>query len=204
MESLLKQSKARCISRRFDSIETHPRANRSSSDSLEPSLLFELDDSLSEDSKLVIDDILVHHVTRYHSAGGRKSTLNVNRIIALNVDSAYPNPSKRLQVYKAAPPSKDQRETGDLNMWYEVSISSAQVDTLLRQNTALELGNEADWTTERLLQLDAARVMYLPACEMLKQMDGVGSYNNNGIGREMPSEETKEKKESDPENYFFW
>ena len=67
-----------------------------------------------------------------------------------------------------------------LDAWYEISVSSARADELFEQNKWLELGEEASWTTESLSTANVAQAMYLPACEMIKKMDGVGYWNENG------------------------
>jgi len=80
-----------------------------------------------------------------------------------------------------APPERKPCEKPGLGYWFEVSISSPQLDSLLEQNETLELGEEAKWTPESLSNLGYGKSIYLQACEMLKQMDGIGQYNNNEV-----------------------
>ena len=83
--------------------------------------------------------------------------------------------------FKSSPVPADFRPCETLGQWFEVSISSAQLDIILQQNERLGLGEEARWTPQEVSDLDIAKSIYLPALEMLKQMDGVGQYNHNGI-----------------------
>ena len=72
-------------------------------------------------------------------------------------------------------------EPGQPPLWYEATVSSVNADTVLEMNKTLELGEEAAWTASELEKLDAAADVFLPALGMVKGMDGVGFYNNNGL-----------------------
>lgn len=88
-------------------------------------------------------------------------------------------------------------------LWHEVSISCPKADHILEQNKTLELGEETSWTPEKLSAVDALPSLYLPACEMVKQMDGVGFSNNN----EMPIQATPAPSLAEfqaPQEYYFW
>jgi hypothetical protein len=160
-----------------------------------------LDDSFFEKSKLVIDSILVHHVVKHKSTDkDATSILRISEVRALDVDSICPFLGSTFQIYKAESPPGNQNEPENLNIWYEASVSSAKAEELLKQNTTLELGDEAEWTPEKLEELDAASAMYIPACEMVKQMDGVGLHNDNGIDLQEASTEQA----CPPKPYVFW
>jgi hypothetical protein len=58
-------------------------------------------------------------------------------------------------------------------------MSSAQLNGILEQNEKLVLGEKT--TPEKLSELDIAKSIYLPALEILKQMDGIGQYNHNDL-----------------------
>lgn len=81
--------------------------------------------------------------------------------------------------------------------WYEVSISCPLISKALKINETLELGEEANWQPDEVSVL--AENLVRPACQMLKQMDGVGFYNNNGLKR---SDIAPLRPESPPE--VFW
>lgn len=165
-----------------------------------PCLYFELDNSF-EKSGLCIDSILVRHIAKYQSADSdANSILRISEVKALDVDSRCPYPGATFQIYKAEPPQEHLEEPGDLNIWHEASISNVKLNEQLKQNTILELGDEAVWTPEKLEELGAVTAMYLPACEMLKQMDGVGYYNDNAIN----VQETSASESSPPKPYIFW
>ena len=144
---------------------------------------------------------MVHHTSKYKSADkAANSFLSVSEIRALDVDCRCPFEGATFQIYKAESPPQRQNDSEGLNVWHEVNISSAKVDELLKQNTSLGLGDEAEWSPEMLNELDAANSICLPACEMLKQMDGVGIHNDNGVDfRELST-----SRSSPPKPFFFW
>lgn len=170
-----------------------------------PSLYFELNESFFDDSRLVIDSILVHHTTKYKSAGREEnSTLNISQIKGLDVDSRYPFAGAKFQIYRASSPPNDQKEPEHLDSWYEASISSIKADELLKQNNTLELGDEATWTAETLENMGAAKSIYLPACEMIKQMNGIGYHNDNGIDPQQLQGLMKKNQTPSPKEFKWW
>ena len=86
-------------------------------------------------------------------------------------------------------------------IWHEVSISCPDADKLFEQNKIVELGEEAPWDFEKLSNINAIQSLYIPACEMLKQMDGVGFYNDNGAEASSARNAQRFKKETP---YYFW
>lgn len=148
-----------------------------------------------------IQSILVHHTAKHKSTDkGANSVLSITEIRALDVDSRFPFPKAPFQIYKAEFPQAHRNGSKNFNIWHEASISSAKVNEQLKQNATLELGEETEWSPDSLEQLGAANDMCLPACEMLKQMDGVGIRNNNGI----LLQEVPVAKPASPKPYFFW
>jgi hypothetical protein len=133
-----------------------------------------LEDSLSE--KYELDGVRVHRISRYKSKD-QKSILEVRECRDLDVD-AVPVPGILRSAIAATSCMSERPCYEKLYTWYEATISSALVQEVLEANTQLELGEEADWG---LSGVKGAEAMYLPALEMLKVMDGVGSYNHNGV-----------------------
>lgn len=150
----------------------------------------------------MIDSILVHHIAKYKCTDSdATSILKVSKIMALDVDSMCPFQGANFQIYKAEPPSPGcQREPGALSMWHEASISSSKGNEELKRNTTTELGDEADWTLEKLDELGVVNDMCIPACEMISQMDGVGINNDNGA----EVQNTLVSEPSPPKPYVFW
>ncbi len=139
-------------------------------------LFFQLDEIMAKRFELA--GVRVHRITRYKS-NDAKSILKISNLHLLDIlmlsapDGLY---------FKLSPVPVDCKPCEKLGEWFEVSTSSAQLNGVLEQNEKLELGEEAKWTPEEVSDLDIAKSIYLPALEMLKQMDGVGQYNHNGIG----------------------
>lgn len=132
-----------------------------------------------DDGDFVIDGIRVHRISRYSSAD-HKSVLKVSEITELDVN-AIVDPTTDITVFKAIPSGILRPGCEKVDLWHEVSISSVDANKVFEQNKKLELGDEAGWTTEYLSKVHALEAMLLPACEMLKRMDGVGYYNDNGV-----------------------
>jgi len=95
--------------------------------------------------------------------------------------------------------------------WIEVSIHSTKVDELLSQNERLELGDEVGWLPEHFTKADAAQTLYLPACEMLKQMDGIGYHNEHHMKvrdiletRSMASETASRRSNPAKSETIYW
>ncbi len=138
-------------------------------------MFFQLDEIMAKRFELA--GVRVHRISRYKSNDAKSilkiSNLNLLDILMLSTpDGIY---------FKLSRVPSDCKPCEKLGEWFEVSISSAQLDGILEQNKKLVLGEEAEWTPEEVSDLDIAKSIYLPALEMLKQMDGVGQYNHNGI-----------------------
>jgi hypothetical protein len=123
--------------------------------------------------------VRVHCICRYKSHNA-KSILNISEIHALDIQMRSV-PEKTLTVFKLSPGPSDRKPCEKLGKWYEVSISCDKLNDVLEQNEKLELGEETRWEAKDLLDTDVARSLYLPACEMLKKMDGIGQHNHNGL-----------------------
>ncbi|GAP82526.1 hypothetical protein SAMD00023353_0100730 [Rosellinia necatrix] len=76
--------------------------------------------------------------------------------------------------------NKGNSEYSDIPLvWYEVSLKSDILSTAFEENAKLELGNEVKWTTEDLLKSGAIEELIRKAAYMVKNMDGVGYWNDN-------------------------
>jgi hypothetical protein len=139
-------------------------------------LFFQLDEPISKRFELA--GVRVYRICQYKS----KDVKSILKISELNLLDIVPsNPEKSLTYFKLLPGPAGRKACTRLGQWFEVSISSVQLDSLLEQNKNLEFGEEAAWTPEEVSDLEIAKSIYLPACEMLKKMDGIGQHNDNGI-----------------------
>jgi hypothetical protein len=147
-------------------------------------LFFKLDEPMSKRFELAA--VRVRRICRYKSMDA-KSILKISELYSLDIDKT-PLPKESSAYFKLSPAPPERKPwVKGVGHWFEVSISSAQLDNLLEQNENLELGEEAMWNPEGLSKLDLAKSIYLPACEMLKKMDGIGQYNNNGVDVSSPT-----------------
>ena len=144
-------------------------------------LFFEIPDHLSS---LVVYSVRVRRTSCYRSVDSR-SILKVCEVKDLQLFDVHGD-GELCTIWKAVGSLVPQQSGGTVGHiwiynWHEASITCPKADEMFEQNKSLELGDEASWTPEKLSNVAAAQSLYLPACEMLKQMDGVGFYNENGI-----------------------
>ncbi|KAI0867362.1 hypothetical protein GGS24DRAFT_515743 [Hypoxylon argillaceum] len=64
-------------------------------------------------------------------------------------------------------------------VWYETTLKSDTFSAAFKQNEELELGNEVKWTPEELLKRGVVEGLVRKAANMVKNMDGVGYWNDN-------------------------
>lgn len=74
---------------------------------------------------------------------------------------------------------KLRQDNGEVQRWYEASVSSLKLDKLLEKNKALRAGERAEWTLPELRQDGILESLCCPALQMLKHMDQVGGLENN-------------------------
>jgi hypothetical protein len=66
-------------------------------------------------------------------------------------------------------------------MWYEMSITSAEAQEAFKENLNLDFGEETEWNEDLLLETGIVmKDMCEPANYLIKKMDGIGFYNDNG------------------------
>ncbi|KAI2464562.1 hypothetical protein F4781DRAFT_439477 [Annulohypoxylon bovei var. microspora] len=70
-------------------------------------------------------------------------------------------------------------QLGHLGTWYEVSMQSKTVNKALQQNRDLELGEEVDWSPEKLQESGAFDELIRSTIEVVKNIDGVGYWGDN-------------------------
>jgi hypothetical protein len=144
-----------------------------------PILFFNLDESMAK--RFEIAGVRALRFCRYKSKDAR-SMLKISELYSLDIDM-LPVQEESSVYFKLSPGPAGRKpsEKPGLVHWFEVSIFSAELDVILKENEKLDLGDEARWTPEEISELGIAKSIYLPALEMLKKMDGIGQYNHNGL-----------------------
>ncbi|KAJ2998092.1 hypothetical protein NUW58_g436 [Xylaria curta] len=74
---------------------------------------------------------------------------------------------------------RDDERSGMPLVWYEAALQSDTLSTAFKQNEKLELGNEVEWVSEELLKSGVVEALIQKAADMIKNMDGVGYWNDN-------------------------
>jgi len=187
--------------RKLPACVTQPLLTLERPDLSTPIVYFKLDEAMSKRFELAA--FRVYRICRYRSKDDN-SILQISEVHSLDIHKAFV-PKEGLTYFKLlpGPPERKPCEKPGLGYWFEVSISSSQLDSLLEQNKTLELGEEAKWTPEGLSRLGFGQSICLRACEMLKQMDGIGQYNNNEVEMR-PAQAVMENKASRTQKDDYW
>ena len=138
----------------------------------EPSIRF----TLPESSPADFLHVTIHCTTQYWSRDAN-SIIKITQVTELDCDHQKVE-STQSDSFSTKRAVSDQ---GQPAFWYKVSISSLKANKLLEENKTLGVGQEAKWMVGLFNAAEAAKAMYGPACTMLRQMDGVGAYNDNGM-----------------------
>lgn len=83
-------------------------------------------------------------------------------------------------VYKATPAAVKMSPSDAETLWHEISITSAEADKAFKENEKLEYGEEVRWSVKGMEERGVPDALMRAATSMVRQMDGVGWYNDNG------------------------
>lgn len=166
-------------------------------------LFFEVPHSLRH---FAVFGVRARRIYRYRSQNS-KSMLNVSEVRELQMFDVEGDGCTIWKALGSNQPDTALVEQGQiykwLYLWHEVSISCPEADEMFEQNKSIELGEETSWDSKKLQDVNTVQSLYLPACEMLKQMDSVGFYNDNEIDAESNHSASVTEQLPDAE-YFFW
>jgi hypothetical protein len=166
--------------------------------------------SISHVHETIVNSIRVRRNAQYPSVD-RKSVLNITEVNDLFIRALNLSPVVGSHaIYHGY--TNDEKIQAPGPIWFEVGIFSTTAQELFKENQVLEFGDEVDWTTESMLSKGVAEAIYSPACEMLKQMDGVGFWNDKcpRLVIQEPTPQvasrikTPEDKKLDPTMHEFW
>lgn len=85
-------------------------------------------------------------------------------------------------------------------LWWEVTVSSVEVETRLKANDHRELGSGADWEPANILAGDSMSHLCHTTRELVTRMDSVGCYNKGSQGGSGTRTSDRDKK---PEEKFW-
>ncbi|KAI0860709.1 hypothetical protein F4860DRAFT_503813 [Xylaria cubensis] len=74
---------------------------------------------------------------------------------------------------------RNNERSGMPPTWYEAFLKSDTLSKAFEQNETLELGDEVEWMSEELLKSGAVEALIQKAADMVRNMDGVGYWNDN-------------------------
>lgn len=175
----------------------------------EPELSFQLPKAMNVE----IWDIQVHRMYRYKSPD-QKSVLRIKESRKLHASYISVGDNFVHHAISKKPAGEVSNQLGNQCHWFEFSVLSTSIEEALRLNKSLEIGEEARWDEKKTFDDETLQTLYVPACQMLKKIDGVGFHNDNGYrpNRYEPNpynaeprnfkEEELDGPEADPEQ--FW
>jgi hypothetical protein len=124
-----------------------------------------------------LNGIRVRYTCDYRSSH-ENSALSITEVVDLKIERVRVAGGKR--VFSATEYTTKPRP-GCPHSWYEVGILSTAALEAFKENESLGIGEEASWTTDKLEQAGVFSALYLTACKMVKRIDGIGFYNDNGV-----------------------
>ncbi|TRX98697.1 hypothetical protein FHL15_000039 [Xylaria flabelliformis] len=74
---------------------------------------------------------------------------------------------------------RNNERSGMPPVWYEAFLKSDNLSKAFEQNETLEFGDEVQWVSEELLKSGAVEALIQKAADMVRNMDGVGYWNDN-------------------------
>ncbi|POS87467.1 hypothetical protein EPUL_001041 [Erysiphe pulchra] len=161
-----------------------------------PSITFEINQSL--DNRYHLEKAITRLTHKYLSRDNQ-SILQISEVQTLKIK--HRNSPRKKKIIQAFYPD-DLNSSDLLRLWYEVSISSVRLNNELTKNQKLELGELAEWSFEGIGLSSLAYSIYSPACWLLERLDGVGSFNDNGLDIEESSLATSNTKPAAVQ--FYW
>lgn len=133
-------------------------------------MLFEIDAS----HRITFNFVRVLRTTLYPSTGNG-SQLKITEVHDLKFEK-----HSNKNIYYAFE-AENVMEDGRPTMWYQISLTSPIAERVLEENVSLEFGEETTWSEEDFDErVHIFKSLCLPACYMIKKMDGMGFYNDNG------------------------
>lgn len=128
-----------------------------------------------------------------HLSLDRRSALEITEVQQLHMEpyaegmfsESCENPWEgKLARPLSARETKENRDKGDVPLWYEAAVVSLELEALCQQNSLLGIGEKADWDAEDLKGRGLFSTLYGPALQMVTKMDHVGRRDDNRLSAE--------------------
>lgn len=133
---------------------------------------------ISEKYPIHIVAIRVRRHSQYPSFDGQ-TLLNITEVH--NLDVSWQHGDNKTIFFATSSDRKESDAQTVEPMWYEMNITSTEAQEAFKENINLEFGEETEWNENLLLKTGVVmKDMCEPANYLIKKMDGIGYYNNNG------------------------
>ncbi|RKF63772.1 hypothetical protein OnM2_023046 [Erysiphe neolycopersici] len=163
-----------------------------------PSITFQINESLN--NRYHLEKAITRHIHKYLSRDNQ-SILKISEVQSLTIKPRNSH-GKKMIIQAFYPDDLNVISSHILRLWYEISISSVSLNNELTKNQNLELGELAQWSFEGTGLSSIAYSIYSPACWLLERLDGIGSFNDNGLDIQESSPVTSDIKPAALQ--FYW
>ncbi|KAK1781881.1 hypothetical protein QBC45DRAFT_457733, partial [Copromyces sp. CBS 386.78] len=118
-----------------------------------------------------------------HLSQDKRSALDITEVEQLEIKCnparpGMPKSAGEAHAWKTKT-RKERLAVGEVQRWYEASVSSLNLEKLLEKNKPLKTGERAGWSHAELKQDGILESICCPALQMLKHMDQVGGLEDN-------------------------
>lgn len=134
--------------------------------------------------KIFVREVRTRIVAKGESFHQHKGTLNISTIQLMKTRPVPTSDQSASRVRATALKTDDPTE---LVAWHEAHISVEATQELFKQNEALEIGEEVDWTVQDFDRRAVVDILRRDALAMVEQMDGFGAEHDNGTRFELRS-----------------
>lgn len=121
----------------------------------------------SSDSHMLVSNIAIRRETTHLNHGSADLALHITEVQDLSVEE-IPN-----HIYRAFA-SSDESAIMNGRLWWEASVSSTEVDQMLKENESLEIGEVALWSVEDLAKSNVIANLLDLTQQMVTRMDSIG------------------------------
>ena len=125
---------------------------------------------------LRVQTVRLHTLLRYSSGVNNPINLQVRRVREMKIQRPEATDHTNRGLFHAVCLNEEDSITEQL-LWYEMSLRLVQHPSQFRENETLELGEEASWRVEDVVEESALRHLEDVATLLVEKMDNVGFHN---------------------------
>ena len=149
-----------------------------------------------------VESVRIRHVARYQHKDAGSAHLCIEMKQDLSAGEVI------FDRRKWATPKQRDRDQARPSSWYEAYVASDVAQELFDENVGLNIGCLTSWTVNNLQEEGVFCDMCQIAVSMVKQLDDVGMYNDNGLdirgGNALQFTKTSQNLQRKKGDYQYW